>query len=433
MKTALKFSILSSLAVSLLASEVVLDIETATKVQFSGKSGKSYQVYSSTNLDQPQWVALGAPQAGADDLITFFHTTRGDQKVFFKVEESNATQAASAGTPLAVVQRARLNLLGQDLSGMTLTNLDLSNFTLNNVNFRDANLDGSILTNAAIGGANFSHALLQGANLRLAHGSGVNFTKADLTGAILGGQDGNFQNAILQGATVASTLSLSGDFTGGNCKGLIAQNTVLSFSRSSGADFTGSDFSNSDIAAHSSFAGANLTGVKFNHVIFSYDVEDPHDSSGINFDGADLTNADLTGAQRFYEGQGTIFNNTTMPDGTLRTGLGHTNSASALLQKTLQLNYQGGGGEKFQFITATTFSYENGADTGTYVYDSNSGNLTMTRSGNGSLYQMNIPFGSSSGNTVVSYQEPGGFSDDTQATFTLQPPFVSDLPAEKPK
>jgi len=102
---------------------------------------------------------------------------------------------------------------------------------------------------------------------------------------------------------------------------------------------------------------------------------------------------------------------------------GPTNSSgpgtTSLFGKTLQLTYQGGGGERFVFNSATTALYENGVDTATYTYDTASGQLGITRSG-GQTYRLVIPSGSSNGMTSITYQEPGGNSEVSTASYTLQ-------------
>jgi len=92
---------------------------------------------------------------------------------------------------------------------------------------------------------------------------------------------------------------------------------------------------------------------------------------------------------------------------------------TSLVGKALQLNYQGGGGEKFVFTSGTGASYENGADTATYTYDTTTGQLNITRTG-GQTYRMIIAPGSTTGTTTVTYQEPGGQPDNLGANFTLQ-------------
>ena len=53
-----------------------------------------------------------------------------------------------------------------------------------------------------------------------------------------------------------------------------------------------------------------------------------------------------------------------------------------LVNRTLQINYPGGGGEKFLFTSANAVSYEDGAQTGTYTYNQGEGRVTVAL-GNG--------------------------------------------------
>jgi hypothetical protein len=94
-------------------------------------------------------------------------------------------------------------------------------------------------------------------------------------------------------------------------------------------------------------------------------------------------------------------------------------ATTGIVGKTLQLTYGGGGGEKFVFTSDTAASYENGADTATYTYDTTTGQLNITRSG-GQTYRMIIVSGSNTGTTTVTYQEPGQPPTNDPASFTLQ-------------
>ncbi len=299
-------------------AQVALSIETAAKVQFNSHVGKTYQVYSTTNVDRTGWSALGSPQNGSGDAITFFHTTTSDQRVFFKVQETQGT-VSPGGTPLVLVERARLNLLGQNLSDLILTNLDLTGFSFQNANLENADLSGSKFTDATLGGANFTHATLVGANLSGGIGSAT-FFGADLRNAILGGPGGTFENANLSGAKVGTqplSYPLGGDFHNAIARGLIATNANISIARTDGADFTGSDFSGAQVSSFASFAGANLTGAKFINTNFSF--EPGPTVRPVPFDNADLTDADLTGAKNFFDAPGIIYKNTKMPGGSIRS------------------------------------------------------------------------------------------------------------------
>jgi uncharacterized protein YjbI with pentapeptide repeats len=308
-------------------AEVAVTIETATKVQFNSEPGKTYQVYATTNVNKTEWAALGAPQSGSGEEITFFHTTTGDQKVFFKVEETNGVPVApSGGTPLSLLQRARLNLQGQDLSGLVLTNLDLNNFMFAFAKFKGADLSGSKFTDANLGDADFSNARLVGADLYKGTGSAINFSGADLRNATLGGQAGEFQNANLSGGKIVGIYITSGTFHNTIARGLIAKGVTIAFYQTDGADFTGSDFSRAGILHNTSFAGANLTGAKFINTVFSADAPPQPPPPAIQvpfppvpFNNANLTDADLTGAKNFFDAPGIIYKNTKLPNGTIRT------------------------------------------------------------------------------------------------------------------
>jgi uncharacterized protein YjbI with pentapeptide repeats len=300
------------------AAAIVLDIETATKVQFASVSGRSYQVYAADHANDQNWTAVGTPQAGTGDTITFFHTTSGDQKLFFKVEELPNPAPSSPGTPIILLQRARLNLDGQDLSGLTLTNLDLNNFSFLNSKFDGSNLRNSRLRGARFGGATFRNVDLRGADLSDAQGQGANFTGADLRDAKLAtGLGSIFVGANLENLEVIGLFDFNGDVSGANVKGLKAPGVRLFLENAAGLDFSGSDFSSALIAGGMSFAGANLTGVKFNNASFSYNAIGI-EQFRVRFDNANLTNADLSGATGFYDAPGIIFSNTRMPDGTIR-------------------------------------------------------------------------------------------------------------------
>jgi hypothetical protein len=101
--------------------------------------------------------------------------------------------------------------------------------------------------------------------------------------------------------------------------------------------------------------------------------------------------------------------------------------AGGLIGKTLQLNYQPSGGEKFVFtseaqngdISTGNAVYED-TDAATYQYNRTTGQLNFTRTAGNQTYQLVIPPGSTTGTTTVTYQQPGGQPDVQTASFTLQ-------------
>jgi hypothetical protein len=104
-------------------------------------------------------------------------------------------------------------------------------------------------------------------------------------------------------------------------------------------------------------------------------------------------------------------------DGGTNGGTDGGGNPNDLTGKTLQLTYAGGGGEKFTFTSATQATYEDGADTATYTYDSTTGRLNLTRAG-GQLYEITLAEG---GNATVVYRENANAAPQTDpATYTLQ-------------
>ena len=77
--------------------EINLDIKNSVKVSFDSEHGKSYKVYSTTDLSTKKWNLLGGPVSGGDEGVVFFHETENDQKLFFKAEQIMANPDGSGG------------------------------------------------------------------------------------------------------------------------------------------------------------------------------------------------------------------------------------------------------------------------------------------------------------------------------------------------
>ena len=77
--------------------EINLDIKNSVKVSFDSEHGKSYKVYSTTDLLTKKWNLLGGPVSGGDEGVVFFHETENDQKLFFKAEQIMANPDGSGG------------------------------------------------------------------------------------------------------------------------------------------------------------------------------------------------------------------------------------------------------------------------------------------------------------------------------------------------
>jgi hypothetical protein len=86
--------------------------------------------------------------------------------------------------------------------------------------------------------------------------------------------------------------------------------------------------------------------------------------------------------------------------------------------RSLQINYAGGGGEKFDFSGASTVSYENGTHSGTYAYDKANRRVDVTLA-NGWLYQITL---TDDTNASVFFRQNAGDAGNTDAaTYTLTP------------
>ena len=98
-------------------------------------------------------------------------------------------------------------------------------------------------------------------------------------------------------------------------------------------------------------------------------------------------------------------------------GTGEPNDRTSLSGKTLQITYPGGGTEKFQFIDDSQVSYENGAETGTYTWDSTNARVNV-RLNNGNLFDITIPEGSNEATVVFGGPIPEAQTDT--GTYSLQ-------------
>lgn len=99
------------------------------------------------------------------------------------------------------------------------------------------------------------------------------------------------------------------------------------------------------------------------------------------------------------------------------TNGGTTGGTAGVEGKTLQLTYPNGGGEKFQFTSASAVSYENGTHAGTYTYDATNKRINVTLA-NGWLYEITLTDATNA--TVVFRQNAGDAGNTDAATYTLQ-------------
>jgi hypothetical protein len=95
-------------------------------------------------------------------------------------------------------------------------------------------------------------------------------------------------------------------------------------------------------------------------------------------------------------------------------------NVTTLTGRTLQISYPSGGGEKFDFVSDTNVSYENGAETGTYTWDATNRQLQVTLN-NGWLFDISIPAGGNAA-TVVFRENAQDTGSTDPATYTLSSP-----------
>src|SRR5688572_21944706 len=103
--------------------------------------------------------------------------------------------------------------------------------------------------------------------------------------------------------------------------------------------------------------------------------------------------------------------------GTGDNGNGDTGGLPTSLEgRTLQINYTGGGGEKFLFTSPTAVSYEDGAQTGTYVYNQEEGRVQIAL-GNEWTFDIDLQDGN---NASVFFKQNAADPGTTDpATYTL--------------
>ena len=89
---------------------------------------------------------------------------------------------------------------------------------------------------------------------------------------------------------------------------------------------------------------------------------------------------------------------------------------TSLEGRTLQINYNGGGGEKFLFTSPTAVSYEDGAQTGTYTWDQANGRVQVAL-GNQWTFDITLQQG---GTASVFFKQNAADPGTTDAaTYTL--------------
>jgi hypothetical protein len=129
------------------------------------------------------------------------------------------------------------------------------------------------------------------------------------------------------------------------------------------------------------------------------------------------TNGGTDGTTNGNTDNGNTTSGNTTSGNTDSGGTGFT--SNDLTGKTVQLTYENGHGERFDFKSASTASYEPASANinSTYTYSTQNGELNIVRA-DGATYSMTIPANQGTGSTSVHYHDSQ--TDETDpATFTI--------------
>lgn len=277
--------------------ETELSIQNAVRIAFEGKLGSTYRVYSSSDADS--WMPVAEPVKGAGGEITFFVTTESDRHVFYKVEElQNGLTLLPDFDSVANLWQPSLrerNFRGVDFSGMDLRFADFAGSDLRNANFTGADLRNSHLITVTTG------AVFDSADMR--NSDNLYIAEASLRNVLLDGAQVWLRDCDLTGASLVGTTLNRGETTVFNSANFLEASLGGNFSE---ANFSRADFQNASISGD--FLMADFSNANFLNATFSGTVN--------------LSNANLTGATNFDTVEVTgnvIFNETIMPDGSIRT------------------------------------------------------------------------------------------------------------------
>ena len=263
-----------------------------------------------------------------------------------------ATRAPSYTTPTPNCSDFRpganlsgCDLRGVNLSGAQLQGVNLSGADITETRFRDANLDGAIMTGTIIRASRRAHNTqkFRGAtltNITFSSGvnlSGVGFINANLSNSSLVNanlEDADFRNAILINTDLTGANFESADLGSADLRHMRADNRTtfekadLAKANLSDVVWSNADFDEADMSG-ANLANAEFERGSFNDVDFSdADLEDTDfsnaDLDSADFDGAklddtDFKDADLTDARNMDAAQdirNAKWDNTECPDGT---------------------------------------------------------------------------------------------------------------------
>lgn len=222
-------------------------------------------------------------------IVQLFGHDMKEQKTHYDDSQDVPTLESQVASYSKSIFRRNLDLSGQSLGDKDKI-IDLSGRDLRYANFRNANLDYSLLYAADLSGANLSKASLRkarmvGSTLIAANLGGANLTQArlsdaDLTGAnlyqtnlssaILMRSDLTVANIIetnLKAAIVAGAKFVGARIVNVNAQGLTAGDGDFSHALIKGSTILGGDFTHANLGA-TTFEETNLFGVDFNNIVF---------------------------------------------------------------------------------------------------------------------------------------------------------------------
>ena len=197
-----------------------------------------------------------------------------------------------------------INLVGRNLSGMTLNNANfvgsnLSGSDLSNAQLQGADLSGSLLERTKLEGADLRNVKFLGANLSNANLAGTNLAGANLNGAIL-------INADLTGVDLTQTSLLGSTLSGAEMESVDLTGVALIAVNLAGAKLNGANLVNTDLSGASLsgadlsgalLSGSNLSGAWLNLATLIGASLTKADLSGASMIGANLASADFTGSR----------------------------------------------------------------------------------------------------------------------------------------
>ena len=297
------------------ADDVTLDIKKSIKITWQSKVGKNYQLMSTTDVGLQNYQTLGVPLDGTGGNITVFFDTEVDQKVFFRVEEvdGSASQATAMATvvngfitaitvlnPGVGYTEPPLVTISDSTGSGAVATASISDSSVTSITVMDAGSGYSSTPTITIDPPPSKDIVKKVSDLeKIAKKIGVAFTKP--TGPI----SHDLSGVDLSGAHFVGNGFATWTLANANFKG-----AIFDIVESSGANYSGADLRDTNINS-GNYSNCNFTGA---------DLANAQFHGAPNFNNADFTNANLFNSTFNPGGHtGVIYNNTTMPDGSIRT------------------------------------------------------------------------------------------------------------------